>query len=393
MNNHFSSPGSVFFVLFLCAQAFAGRAQTSIDSLPPVDSLSDRQVNEFCSKLAADVEAMAQEITANAQAATDTRSALEATLASIKNDSTVQKSTVDSVKTLLKLARAAEKMQLSRQKDVQKLTELSGKTAEADNVTQRKNLPKIYASLRKMQEANLIARDKPEEKQRPKKAAKKEKKQEEQEDTVAAEREEKNVPAPATQAPPVAKIPPSKTSKPVSGKYDPAKDVMLFPPDLPCTWAQEKKDEFSGEIYRRTQAYELFRNTPLQLKAFLDGKANVICEASLAGSSADVSLLLRFTVHDPNPRKSFGKLDKNSLLTILFMDGAQYNLNNQILSEGVQNEEDQSLVYQGQYALTPELVKKLKRMELDRIRVAWSSGYEDYEVQYVQLLEQLSKCY
>jgi hypothetical protein len=36
--------------------------------------------------------------------------------------------------------------------------------------------------------------------------------------------------------------------------------------------------------------------------------------------------------------------------------------------------------------------RKLKKTELDKIRIAWSAGYEDYDVQQVDVLEVLSKC-
>ena len=42
--------------------------------------------------------------------------------------------------------------------------------------------------------------------------------------------------------------------------YEPEEDVMLHPPALPCLFDVETRDEFSGELYRRTAAAELFRH-------------------------------------------------------------------------------------------------------------------------------------
>jgi hypothetical protein len=167
---------------------------------------------------------------------------------------------------------------------------------------------------------------------------------------------------------------------------------MLHPPALPCQLAVQTKDEFSGEIYRRTSAIELFRHTPPALKSYLQGKPNVQCEAALAAAGANAILHLNFIIHDPNPRKAFGKLEKNSLATLWFMDGTSFFLYNQQTEEGVQNPDSQAFVFQAQFALHAEVLKKMRRMELDKIRIAWSSGYEDYDVQYVQLLMGQARC-
>lgn len=400
MNNHFSSLSRTIVTLFFSAIAAAGIAQSAVDSLPPVDSLSDRQVNEYCGQLAAKIDAFLQNQTEQARLLMEKRSELEQAYADAQNDSSQTKAFRDSLKNEVKIAKSLEKKAFDKQKDVQKLSALAQKTAEDDNVAQRKNLSKIWKSWQKITVSEMKAAE-PETQEtpvKPKKSAPKSRKKREAEDApvTVESKEEKDVAeaAPAPVLPPSnGKNQPPKPPKAATGKYDPDKDVMLNPPDLPCTWAQEKKDEFSGEIYRRTEAFELFRSTPAQLKSFLEGKPNVVCDAALASTGDSYSLLLKFTIYDPNPRKSFGKLDRNSLLLLLLMDGSQYNLNNQISSEGVPGEDGQSLIFQGQYPLTPEIYRKLKRTELDRIRVAWSSGYEDYDVQYVHLLMQLGKCF
>lgn len=386
MNNHFFLLDRAFFTLLLCATALCATAQDTLSPLPPIDSLTDFQVNEYCRQAADVARNLAQMRADEAQQMAERHYNLEQIYTREKKDSTTAKEELASVKSQVSSALADKKAAAKKQKNAQKLAELAQKTAEGDSLTQRKNLPRIWNSLQKMTatEAQVSTETTATHPER-RKAARKTEKTDDAEAAAGVAKSDETTANP--------QIPPLKTPRSPVGKYDPARDVMLNPPGLPCTWAQETKDEFSGEVFHRTQAYELFRSTPEQLKAFLKGQPNVVCEAALAGSSNQVSLLLKFTVHDPNARKSFGKLDRNSLLTLLLMDGTKYDLNNQTLSEGVQTEDNQALVFQGKYPLTPEIFKKLKRMELDRMRVAWSSGYEDYDVQYVQLLMQLGKCF
>lgn len=75
------------------------------------------------------------------------------------------------------------------------------------------------------------------------------------------------------------------------------------------------------------------------------------------------------------------------------MNGAMMTAQNQTADEGRQNPEDQSFTYQGQYPLSAELFKKMRKTPLDKVRIAWGSGYEDYDVQFVQLLVERARCF
>ena len=174
--------------------------------------------------------------------------------------------------------------------------------------------------------------------------------------------------------------------------YEPEEAVMLHPPALPCLIDVETRDEFSGELYRRTAAAELFRHTPKVLKNYLKGAPNVLCEASLAASGSKVYLYLTFTINDPNPRKAFGKLEKNSLATLRFMDGSSFDVFNQQLEEETTATREKALVFHALYPLSVDVLKIMKHSYLDRVRIDWSSGYEDYDVQDVRLLEQQLRC-
>ena len=48
--------------------------------------------------------------------------------------------------------------------------------------------------------------------------------------------------------------------------------------------------------------------------------------------------------------------------------------------------------YRATYPLNAEVMKKIRRTETDRIRIAWSKGYDDYEIQQVDLLMRQAAC-
>jgi hypothetical protein len=185
----------------------------------------------------------------------------------------------------------------------------------------------------------------------------------------------------------VKSIAPSYTKK-----YDPSADVMLSPPTPPCSVASSSRDEFSGEISRELSGSELFRFTNPALKKYLSGKAHVVCEAALASAGPNAVLLLTFHINDPNARKAFGRLEKNSIASIRFLDGQTLELRNSVGDDGVFAQDNEASIFRGQYPLTPEVFKKLRKSELDTIRILWSKGYDDYEVQQVDLLMRQAEC-
>lgn len=174
--------------------------------------------------------------------------------------------------------------------------------------------------------------------------------------------------------------------------YDPAKDVMLNPPTPACVIASSSRDEFSGEISKEMSRAELFRFTNPALRTYLQGKTHVICEAALSSTGPNNHLILTFTINDPNARKAFGRLDKNSIATLKFMDESIFTLQNTVPDDGVFNPETGATIFRAQYPVNPELFKKMRRVALDKLRIAWSNGYDDYEVQQVDLLMRQVEC-
>lgn len=176
-------------------------------------------------------------------------------------------------------------------------------------------------------------------------------------------------------------------------RYEPSKDVMLNPPAPPCVVVRDVRDEFSGETYREIQREELFRFTNDYVKKIIPpGEAHVVCEAALAQKGTTPTLWLTFTIHDPNARKTFGGFNKNSQAVLKFIDGQTITVYNIRADEGVADASGNTLIFRAQYSLDREILKKIQHTELDKIRVAWATGYEDYDVQNINLLRRQASC-
>lgn len=383
MNNRFLSSSRLFLPLFVALLPFLAKAQVLINALPPIDSLSDYQVTAFVKQFTAQTAGFEQILLKKMNSTAANMEESWAIFSSAKADSTVSKTELDSLSGVFKTAKRVAKKAKRQHKKATKTLELGTKTAASDNSTQRKNLHKLWKETRQIMD--LAFPPEPEEVA---------KKVEQPQETAPAPSGNEVIDPEASTEEETPELKPYLTQKPPprTKRYDPREDVMLHPPALPCKMAVNTRDEFSGEIYRRTAAVELFRHTPAVLMSLLGDKPNVLCAAALASSGANAALHLNFVINDPNPRKAFGKIEKGSLITLLFMDGATYFLKSQQNFEGVQNIDTKEFVYQMHFPLSSDVVKKLQREELDKIRITWSSGYEDYDVQYIQLLMQQSKC-
>lgn len=368
-------PNSIFRIcLFSCLFISQLAAQVPVPALPPLDSLSETAV----ANLARDFFTIAttQRTLADLQwhNVQSMRATEEIELATLKADTTAPKDKVNAQEKSLRSAKSAEKVAQKNAKQAEKNLALAESTQTMDSLARRKSLPKVQRQLAEMYPV-LVPPPTPEPPAVTAAPA--------PVDTVAA-------PVAVAEMPKKEKKPEPSTKKYKS--YDPQADVMLHPPTPPCALAMNRRDEFSGEMQREAARGELFRYTNPVLKEYLQGNVNIICEAALSMTGPNASLWLTFTIRDPNVRKAFGNLPKNSLATLRTLDGMLLTVNNQQLSEAAPDETGQIFTFRGQYPLDKPTLKKLRSSGLDKVRIAWSTGYEDYEVQNVDLLIQQAQC-
>jgi hypothetical protein len=167
---------------------------------------------------------------------------------------------------------------------------------------------------------------------------------------------------------------------------------MINPPVPPCVLASNVRDAFSGEVRREMPRSELFRYTNLALRKVYTDKAHTIGEVSLVSIGANAALHLSLRINDPNVRRTQGTLQKGGVATLKFMDGYAITLNNARSDEGATDAEGKFVVFQAEFPIDRTTIKKLRTTELDKIRLAWTNGYEDYDVQQVDLLIWQAKC-
>ncbi|HLP93962.1 MAG TPA: hypothetical protein VK168_07990 [Saprospiraceae bacterium] len=365
---------SLFFGLLLgLFQTPVATAQNRPVDLPPLDSLSLSDMQSTFSGLLITATTL-DSILRIKSSETDSLQALASQQwMAVKGDSTVAKSVQDSLGKIARQAKEASKKANGQQSKASKLLQMLASVPMDDSLSLRKNLPKAWKQTRQLYD-DLYP---PPPLAPPADVAPDTLSNIKAENTVKADK------APAPASTPLVRQ---------TARYNPANDVMLHPPVPPCVVASTVRDEFSGEITREMSRSEWFRYTNPALRNYLQGKTHVICEAALRSSGPNMALLLTFTIQDPNARKAFGRLEQNSIAQLKFLDGSMFVLQNAVPDDGIYNPETEIMTYRAEYPLNAEVVKKLRNEESDKIRIAWSKGYEDYDIQQVDLLMRQAAC-
>jgi len=174
--------------------------------------------------------------------------------------------------------------------------------------------------------------------------------------------------------PPAAAV---KTYRP----YDPLRDTQLNPPPVPCVFNNNGVDKFTGKMRKDLQPVILFTHTPQELRPFLRDREYITCKGYLADLSDGLLFMsLEFSIASNNAPASFGGIPNGSILSILMMNGETIRLINSKNDAGYFDASQGVFIYRSQFQISGLQEKALQGGEMDKIRVIWATGFEDYEV-------------
>ncbi len=177
-------------------------------------------------------------------------------------------------------------------------------------------------------------------------------------------------------------------------KYNKKDDVMYHPPTTDCEFGFDDIDEFTGkrriELAKRT----FFTHTSDRLKPYFKNNHHITCEGflSAATGSGGKYLNLKISILSEHAQREFGLLEKGSILSLKLINGSTVKLLNTKTTPGQLNKVTKTTVYRGQYLISKDHEKSLKKSEVDKVRVVWGTGYEDYEVYELDFFIDQFKC-
>ncbi|MDX1476443.1 MAG: hypothetical protein R3301_02015 [Saprospiraceae bacterium] len=164
----------------------------------------------------------------------------------------------------------------------------------------------------------------------------------------------------------------------VAGGTDRYSNYVRQPAD--CQIVQNQIDRNTRKARVVVQRELLFTHTDEELRPYFRQQELVTCHAQLSRIDDNVYLSVEFSIASPNARKNFGALEKGSLFRVKLLDRTDVNLYNLIADRGKIDPYSGHTLFVGQYLIEKDAAKVLSRTEVDKIRVVWSTGFEDYDV-------------
>ncbi len=168
-------------------------------------------------------------------------------------------------------------------------------------------------------------------------------------------------------------------------------EVVQFP-EHDCAFEFEGVN--SNGKYQVSQKEELlFTHTPTErLRPVLNGKEYLTCRAAFNQLGGYRFVSIEFTFAMDNAQSLYGTIQKGSFLVMMTLNNQYVKLLAGNGSNGVLNEKTGELTYRVIYPIDQSQINLLKRFELDKIILGWSSGYEEYETYHPGLFMHQIQC-
>lgn len=159
-----------------------------------------------------------------------------------------------------------------------------------------------------------------------------------------------------------------------------------------CEIASSKVDDFSRQKRIELVSNLFFTHTDPKLKPHLKTADYLTCLTYLSATNNNKYLNLDMTFLSAAARKEYGAVMQGSLLMIRLINGETINLNSTNFDNGLVDPNANTTVYRVQYILPKDVVKKLLKTEIDKVRMVWSTGYEDYDVLHMRTIMEQLQC-
>lgn len=168
--------------------------------------------------------------------------------------------------------------------------------------------------------------------------------------------------------------------------------VLPYPYMEQCEFAYNEVDEFTAKPRKGLKEDLFFAYTRKEDREFLREKDFLECFAAIISEDKELFLSLSYTMDSPYGRSEYGYVEAGAPLEILFVNGEHLKLLALKPDKGRVNA-NKKTVYKTTYLIDSKVRKMLARMEIDKIRMSWSVGVEDYEVYDVDFLIRKLKCF
>jgi len=159
-----------------------------------------------------------------------------------------------------------------------------------------------------------------------------------------------------------------------------------------CNIVFSGKDESLNKDRIEHSPQYLFGYTSDKLKHFLKNENFLECRAYLTKLDGDYYLNLDLDLATKDASRNYGFIDKDDMIKLTFINGDNFVANSIYRAEGKLEPYSGHTIYEAVYKLQDIEMELIEDLELDKLAIIWSSGFEEYPIYEIDILQKQLKC-
>lgn len=161
-----------------------------------------------------------------------------------------------------------------------------------------------------------------------------------------------------------------------------------------CNFRTNEVDEFTGNTKMVLQQEKMVAYTDSSLIKYYKKKSHQYIELDVYCAKINdlYALYTYWRIDSENSYKYFGSISSDSKIILKFTDGSTHEIKYAKYDVGDANYDGKYTTYSSYMVLSAEDLEILKSKEVEKIRMYWTKGYEDYPCMNGSVLVGQLKC-
>lgn len=147
-----------------------------------------------------------------------------------------------------------------------------------------------------------------------------------------------------------------------------------------CEYTTNEVDEFTGNEKVIVKEEVFLTHTEESMKKYMKNRDYTTCKTYCAKIGGLKVLYVYWKLLTKEAYKYYGTIQKSAGFTIKLTNGEMMNLKYDSYDSGDANYKGGYTTYSSYIILSDEDIDKLTSNEVDKVRMSWSKGYQDYEI-------------
>lgn len=159
-----------------------------------------------------------------------------------------------------------------------------------------------------------------------------------------------------------------------------------------CEYSMRERDEFTNKLKVATKSQPFFAYTQEDLKKFMREDDYLTCTGNLSRVVGMTIFNAKFEIESTMAQQEYGTIEDGTQMLVKLLNDETVILTCKESDKGTVDETNGVTIYRTYFIVDKNDIKELKKSEVVRVRMLWSTGFEDYEVNELDFFINQLKC-